>query len=108
MGSDWVSVLAGDPPLPLGECKRASSWIGARSETSLSIELVLGRVPPGIFTGVSVTAAASLRLIVRYLKRKKKYTNTKTLFRGERRRKLQTRLLSQSQIVVKPKPKVTA
>lgn len=71
MGSDWVSDLAGDPPLPLGECKGASSWIGARSDTSLSIELVLGRVPPAIFTGDSVTGAASLRLIVRYLLEKK-------------------------------------
>ena len=70
MGSDWVSVLAGDPALPLGECKGASSWIGARSVTSLSIELVLGRAPPEIFTGDSVAGVASLRLIVRYLERK--------------------------------------
>lgn len=93
MGSDWVSVLAGDPPLPLGECKGASSWIGARSDTNLSMELVLGRVPTGIFTGDSVTGAASLRLIVRYLKRKQMQIQPMKCriiqqWKGERRRKL--------------------
>ena len=64
MGRDWVRFLAEEPPL--GECNRASSWIGARSDTILSIELVRGRLP-WTFTGGSVAGVESFRLIVRYL-----------------------------------------